>query len=35
MELLKTFPIFYGSRFLATDPEIPGSIRGATIFSEK
>jgi hypothetical protein len=28
-------PVIYWSEFLATDPEVPGSIPGATRFSEK
>jgi hypothetical protein len=32
---LKTFSVVWWSEFLATDPEVPGSISGATRFSEK
>jgi hypothetical protein len=32
--MLTTF-VVYWSEFLATDPEVPGSIIGATGFSEK
>jgi hypothetical protein len=32
--ILSTF-VVYRSEFLATDPEVPGSIPGATTFSEK
>jgi hypothetical protein len=31
----KTASVVYESEFLATDPEVPGSIPGATRFSEK
>jgi hypothetical protein len=30
-----TTSVVYRSEFLATDPEVPGSIPGATRFSEK
>jgi hypothetical protein len=30
-----TASVVYSSEFLAADPEVPGSISGATIFSEK
>jgi hypothetical protein len=30
-----TTSVVYWSEFLATDPEVPGSIPGATRFSEK
>jgi hypothetical protein len=30
-----TASLVYWSEFLATDPEVPGSIHGATGFSEK
>jgi hypothetical protein len=30
-----TVSVVYWSEFLTTDPEIPGSIPGATTFSEK
>jgi hypothetical protein len=30
-----TASVVYWSQFLATDPEVPGSIPGATSFSEK
>jgi hypothetical protein len=32
---IKTAPVVYWSEFLATDPEVPGSIPGANRFSEK
>jgi hypothetical protein len=35
MEIVETASVVYWSEFLATDPEIPGSIPGATRFSEK
>jgi hypothetical protein len=31
----ETASVVYWSEFLATDPEVPGSIFGATRFSEK
>jgi hypothetical protein len=31
----KTASVVYWSEFLATDPEVPGSIPGTTRFSEK
>jgi hypothetical protein len=33
--LVKTASMVYWSEFLATDPEVSGSIPGATRFSEK
>jgi hypothetical protein len=33
--LFKTTSVIYWSEFLATDPEVPGSIPGPTTFSEK
>jgi hypothetical protein len=32
---INTTTNIYGSEFLATDPEVPGSIPGATRYSEK
>jgi hypothetical protein len=33
--ILETASFVWWSEFLATDPEVPGSIPGAAIFSEK
>jgi hypothetical protein len=33
--LIQTASVVWWSEFLATDPDVPGSIPGATTFSEK
>jgi hypothetical protein len=34
-QILETASVVWWSEFLATDPKVPGSISGATRFSEK